>query len=282
MKRLLVPAWLKIVKPCNRFIITHWGRQFPMYTVSEYPKSGGTWLGRMIADCLEVPLPQRFRLPLAMPCVVHNHWTYDRRFTHPFYLYRDGRDIMVSFYFHRMRVIARNKDVNDRLAGKRYERLFGKGYDPQDVRRWLPRFIEHEFAHPRDSRVTWARHVESWYDPDRTHVAYLSYEDLLADTRATLTRAVEHVAGRRIEPWRIDMAVEKFSMARQTGRAPGEEDRSSFIRKGISGDWKNHFTREAAEIFHDRAGATLIALGYETDQRWIDRPDPVAEKSGPG
>ena len=69
-------------------------------------------------------------------------------------------------------------------------------------------------------------------------------------------------------------------MARQTGRAPGAEDRGSFIRKGVAGDWVNHFTRETAELFDELAGDALVALGYESDRGWADRYDlPVAGSS---
>lgn len=272
MKRILVPVWRRIVNTTNCFIVQSVGESFPMYIVSEYPKSGGTWLARMAADCLQHPFPAKYFLPIAMPSVIHNHWRYSPRIRRPFYLYRDGRDIMVSYYFHRMRRIAADDDASDRRFKLIYEGLFGKGYDPQDVRTYLPRFIEHEFKHPRGSRLTWTQHVDNWYDPDtRPHVAYLSYEQLLTDTHATLKRAVELLGRREIEDWRVAMAVEKFSMAKQTGRKPGQEDRTSFIRKGVAGDWLNHFTKESAEVFRDLAGDTLIRLGYEQDHTWVDR-----------
>jgi hypothetical protein len=274
MKKIVMPIWLRAVQRTNRFIFTHYGESFPIYVVSEYPKSGGTWLGRMVAECLQLPFPQRYRLPLALPCVVHTHWAYDSRLARPIYLYRDGRDVMVSLYFHRIRRIAEQRYVSDWRHKQVHERLFGKGYDAADITRHLPRFIENEFDDPRDSRLTWRQHIESWFDPDnRPQVAYLSYESLLSEAETTLSRTVGHVADEPVDAWRVQMAVEKFSMARQTGRAPGEEDRASFIRKGVAGDWVNHFSREASKIFNDLAGDTLIKLGYETDANWVNRID---------
>ena len=54
-----------------------------------------------------------------------------------------------------------------------------------------------------------------------------------------------------------------------TKRKAGEEDRSSFLRKGIAGDWKNHFNTEAVNIFDHYAGETLIKLGYEKNHDWV-------------
>jgi hypothetical protein len=62
-------------------------------------------------------------------------------------------------------------------------------------------------------------------------------------------------------------------MQRATGRAPGQEDRTNFIRKGVVGDWVNHFSREAAEVFDWLAGDTLVSLGYEPDRGWPWRHD---------
>ena len=53
-----------------------------------------------------------------------------------------------------------------------------------------------------------------------------------------------------------------------TKREAGKEDRNNFLRKGIAGDWKNHFNEEAANIFHHYAGETLIKLGYEINDDW--------------
>jgi hypothetical protein len=52
------------------------------------------------------------------------------------------------------------------------------------------------------------------------------------------------------------------------GRKEGEENSSSFFRKGTSGDWKNHFTSEIKEQFKSIVGDQLISLGYEEDLNW--------------
>jgi len=54
-----------------------------------------------------------------------------------------------------------------------------------------------------------------------------------------------------------------------SGREPGSEDQTAELRKGIVGDWRNHFTREAAEVFERHAGKELLLLGYETSADWV-------------
>src|SRR3546814_13432998 len=47
------------------------------------------------------------------------------------------------------------------------------------------------------------------------------------------------------------------------GRQPGEADPQSFLRKGIAGDWKNHFDDECNRIYCSIAGGALADAGYE-------------------
>src|ERR687890_277208 len=52
------------------------------------------------------------------------------------------------------------------------------------------------------------------------------------------------------------------------GRQRGQEDTSSFYRKGVAGDWNNYFTERDKEIYKEEAGDLLIRLGYERDLDW--------------
>ena len=66
------------------------------------------------------------------------------------------------------------------------------------------------------------------------------------------------------------LAVDRWSFTTTSGRKPGEEDLSSFRRKGIAGDWTNYFSREAGEVFDSFAGDALVELGYADDRNWYE------------
>ncbi|NNE34596.1 MAG: hypothetical protein HKN13_05145 [Rhodothermales bacterium] len=54
------------------------------------------------------------------------------------------------------------------------------------------------------------------------------------------------------------------------GRKKGVEDGNSHYRKGVAGDWVNHFDRKHCEAFIDRFSDVLQVTGYEADESWVD------------
>lgn len=57
------------------------------------------------------------------------------------------------------------------------------------------------------------------------------------------------------------------------GRKSGDENVKSHYRKGVSGDWKNHFKQEHIEFFKDNYNEVLLKLGYESDPKWWENLD---------
>lgn len=264
----------KLAKTATHVVGRYWGEHFPLYYVSEYPKSGGTWLAQMVADYLQIPFPRYSVFPIGCEAVVLNHWRYDHRLRRVIYLYRDGRDVMTSLFFHRLRIAREPSHPASRRIRSDLAAVFGPDFEDRDTGTLLARFIDQEFRNPRlGSRVNWSTHVSEWGAAEaRAHIAYASYENLLTDTQGELARLIGDITTGTAAPdaERVEAAVERFSMKAQTGRKPGEEDARHHVRKGIAGDWKNHFTRECAEIFNHHAGDALVALGYEPDSAWVE------------
>ena len=79
-----------------------------------------------------------------------------------------------------------------------------------------------------------------------------------------------------LEHCRIEVSPQKFREvilanrfeARTGGRKPGEEDVHSHERKGVAGDWRNHFTNRVADAFKKRYAELLVATGYERGNDW--------------
>ena len=234
----------------------------PLYVVNEFPKSGGTWVGQMLGRALGVPFP-RNRLPVLRPSIMHGHYLGPWGMKNVVVCWRDGRDVMVSWY-HQQLI---SHEWNERQVRRSRRELRLQDYE--DVYENLPAFIEYAFTRPHSPRFSWADFVRRWHG--RKAAIHVRYEDLRRETARELRRVVRGLTGeRRLSPEEATAIVEEFSFERQAGRRPGEEDRGSFLRKGVVGDWRNYFSPEAREMFDRYAGDELILLGYERDRAWVE------------
>jgi hypothetical protein len=88
------------------------------------------------------------------------------------------------------------------------------------------------------------------------------YEALLREPKAEVRRILTFLAVDSGEK-SVMRCIEAASFERLSkGRQRGEEDSSSFFRKGVAGDWKNTFTKREREVFDREAGQLLSRLGY--------------------
>ena len=98
--------------------------------------------------------------------------------------------------------------------------------------------------------------------------AEVRYEDLLERPHEEVRRLLGFL-GAKADEETVRRCVSTASFEKLSkGRERGEEDPSSFFRKGIAGDWRNVFTEEDRRVFKQAAGELLIELGYEKDLEW--------------
>lgn len=252
-----------------RYIMVHSiSERLPLFIVNEYPKSGGTWVGQMLSHALDIPFPRNC-FPGFQPCIMHGHFKSSFGMKNVTIVWRDGRDMMVSWYHH---CLFKYKAGNSSLVNKVTRALSIE--DPNNVIKNLPRFLEYSFSGKLYPRYSWPVFVRQWYG--RPDTVYVRYEDLRLNTVAELQRVVKELSGKTISTAHASEIVEEFSFIRQTGRNPGEESKENFLRKGLVGDWRNYFCPESCEIFEHYAGDILIQLGYEKDNSWTQLTHPVS------
>jgi hypothetical protein len=223
----------------------------------------------MLAAYLGIPFP-RNRRPNFESCVLHGHVLHNRLLTNAVCVLRDGRDVMVSAYYHRL---FRHEIHGPKFIERTRSRVPFTDYE--NVEKNLPAFIEYMFE--REARgfmkFRWDEFAESWLGRG---VPIVRYEDLLRDPVNAMSAALASLLHEEPDRARVTGAVDQFSFANVAKRKPGTENIRSFLRKGIAGDWRNKFTREACEVFDHYAGNTLISLGYEADRSWVSEQPPAA------
>jgi hypothetical protein len=230
--------------------------------VTEYPKSGGSWLVSMLGSALLLPkrdiyVGDGFALfdirkhpwyehassyGLPESCVIKSHElpgssaiTFPAQFVH---MVRDGRDVVVSKYFFEKEFCVLNGI---------YER-FDISFDDYVLQ------VAKE----------WRNYVFAWLEAGtQTH----KYEDFLRDPVNALQTLI---AG-------LDRSVSEEQIAEAVGANTKEKFSRSldkafkyntFVRKATAGDWRNYFTDEHVRAFKCVAGDALVRLGYERNAAW--------------
>lgn len=248
---------------------TFWlGKRFrtavPLMFVLGYPKSGTSWVCQLLADYYRLPFPQHSILPIGFPAVVHGHELPSNKFPIGVYVIRDGRDVMVSSYFH-MR--------SDLLAGGKYNRYSAvfRNFDlnaPAQVN--LPKFIESQAAVPLCRDGNWGKHVSTYFQLNQPGLKLLRYEALRSEPVAAFSELIEAITGSQADENQVQESIGRFTFERLAGRTPNSENSNSYLRKGVIGDWRNHFNRESALVFDKHFGEALIHCGYESDHNWTE------------
>ncbi len=116
--------------------------------------------------------------------------------------------------------------------------------------------------------------TNSWLAP-ASGALVVRYEDVLGTPEPWVQRVFAHLhipASPRFQQAIIQRhRFERLTVGPnlwQRARPRGEADSSSHFRKGITGDWKNHFSPRHIARFKEIAGDTLIAWGYEQNLDW--------------
>jgi hypothetical protein len=231
------------------------------YYVTGYAKSGTNWLCRLMSDYTGFPVFEAWKhvTPPLGPQIFHvmRLLPFETVRKRSVYVMRDGRDAIVSRYYETIHREPRHK--------RDAERFLGHEMTDDNVREHLPRFIEFMSTY-QGGCADYKSHLTYWLQHQYVTVRY---EDLLRDTAGEMRRLLRELTGREPDADQVEDAVKKNSFEAVTQRARGEESKSAFVRKGISGDWKNYFTPESARAFDRYAGELLIRLGYERDRSWV-------------
>lgn len=227
-----------------------------------YVKSGTNWLCHLLSEVLEMPILEPWKLsrPQIKPCVYHMHRfiPLDSVRRRTVYMMRDGRDTMVSKYFH---IVREGGPLKARI-----ERNLGRPLLAEEIQENMVEFILFMRVN-RISTTDYRTHMEEWKKHSDKYIT-VRYEDMLTNSEAELMRVLDQLSCHHVTSEKVRSAVTKHDFSNLTNREKGVEDLTSFIRKGISGDWRNYFTEEAARVFDEYAGDLLLEVGYEIDREW--------------
>ncbi len=188
-----------------------------------------------------------------------NNSNYDKLFSQlkgeykGFHIVRDPRDTIISGYFSHL-----NSHPVEGPWAKRY--LIKH-------REWLKSVSKDEGIHDEIQRGYALNLMNKWYydDPD---ILEIKFESLTKEPFEMFSKIFNHI-DIDIDKNHLASILDEFSFKNLSGgRKKGQEDVNSHFRKGVPGDWKNHFTQEHIDLFKQKWGDLIIRLGYEKDITW--------------
>jgi hypothetical protein len=192
-----------------------------------------------------------------------------------FHVIRDPRDIVVSAYFSHLN--SHPIDVWPELVEHRAEL--------RTVSKEKGLLLEMDFCEK------WFEHLYKW-DYSLPNVLEVKYEELIQKPEHRFIEIFQFLGcmAREATPFSIlnrgMNKIHKLIFGRQDantisrqalldivcrnrfskkagGREPGEVDTHSHYRKGVAGDWVNHFTREHVAYFRSQYNHVLLKCGYD-------------------
>jgi Sulfotransferase domain len=232
--------------------VTHW-------------KAGSQWIHGILRGCVPerivAPLvgdPQLLAQPvrpgMVYPTLYVSRWQFESvrlpANARPFVVIRDLRDTLVSAYYSLL-------------------------YSHPELHESIPRLRSRLRACSEEEGLLCV--LDEWLDGcARIQASWLGapapiirYEDLLEDDVGILTRVLLEECRLAVAPSRLRRAIEAHRFEALTGGRPrGSERVTAHERKGIAGDWRNHFTDHVKAEFKARFGQLLVATGYEADTTW--------------
>jgi len=180
-----------------------------------------------------------------------NWWNYRLRQSpcRSFVVIRDLRDTLISLYFSTKHS---HPLIVDRLT---------------QIRRVLTSSSEEDglIYLLRDVLPDFARIQASWIGAH--DVLLLRYENILGNEYGFFEQLAEYCQI-KVNRERLRDIIRYNIFEAAAGRKRGDEDVNAHLRKGIVGDWRNHFTERVKTEFKKQYGNLLGDTGYERDLNW--------------
>lgn len=210
--------------------------------VAGYPKSGNTWFCQLLSYYFSARFldlqnfernkfdgklkreennSQLISVDSPVKFVLKTHELPGRvdmnQFSKILYIHRDPRDIIVSLYYFKyyFQPAEEGKSVNYNLVRKKLNMMS------------TIRFVLSEQK----------RHIDQWRNCADVIV---TYENLNLQQEDTMKEIIQSLDAPLHQPT-IHEAIEFLSFKNVSGRKKGKENKRSFFRKGIVGDYKNQF-----------------------------------------
>jgi hypothetical protein len=228
--------------------------------IAGYPKSGNTWLTRLISELTESPakgflgsdksdeysiVNKGFKSKYS---VFKSHYTYPEimeryKGARVICIVRDVRDIAISasHNFNSRFNIAPDNLLGDimqmnKVAYKVYDKAYGNRIRISKMIHVL-KFGRYDM---RWCRIPWDIHIASFLE---SNALIVKYENLLNQPMLECKKILDHLYIEKSQDFiRQAYYRQSFEVTKQLAKRQGDQAHEKFLRKGKSGDWRKTLT----------------------------------------
>ncbi|XP_069857185.1 sulfotransferase 2A1-like [Dipodomys merriami] len=240
-----------------------------------YPKSGTHWLIEVLSLIHTKGDPNWIR---SVPTYVRSPWI-ETEAGYKFKVERKEGPPLISshlpiqlfpksFFTSKAKMIYVIRNPKDVLiSGYYFWRFTNLAKKPESLEQYFEWFLQGHVPYG-----SWFDHVRGWMSMrEKENVLVLSYEQMKKDPRSMVERICGFL-GKALEPGELDLVLENSSF-----QAMKENKMSNFstipeelvptglkiTRKGVTGDWQNHFTPAQTQAFEETFREKMAGLPPE-------------------
>lgn len=223
--------------------------------VAGYPKSGNTWLNRLLAECVGCPQSGYLEHGPGYPEIA-----------------REGRERRSRYQVwksHGSTAILERRDVSARrvvyvVRDPRDVAISASHHFKRDLDHCIDQMATGELARGPVGALAWHDHVVAWMHA----AAYVTrYEDLLSRPVEELEKLLAAIgfSTNTIGQEQIRLAVDRqsFEKKRHEFSKAGDDQNLTFLRNGRAGQYIEVMRADQQEKCWDHFGAVMAQLGYE-------------------
>lgn len=237
-------VWLRVHRQVNPLM-------FPTIHVNEYPKSGGTWLCRMLSETLDYRFDDNVYRWFG-PSITKNHYAGSIG-PKTVVVIRDPRDVAVS-YFHHVKQVFSEDPFNSKAVKYFQSNVFD---DKASPRKNLQLFTKSLYERPRFPPQTWSEFYNRTLE---TASVVVRYEDMRSDTAKTLNQVLTALE-MDAEDYGVQTVADNHNIDKILAKR-GSDDKAHFIRKGSVGNWASELDNETVDMIEHHDSALMKQFGY--------------------